>query len=269
MLIARIMRLSTLVLPVLIAVMTFAVPHPAIGQEHSAFDAVLKAHVDDKGLVDYAALKGDPASLNAYLDELASADVDTLSDEEALALWINAYNAYALKLIIETYPIDSILKTAGTAFIPNAEDAFDAPFATVGGQDYSLNQIENEVIRVQFDEPRIHFAVVCAAMDCPPLRAEAYTAAALDGQLEEQAQRFITDEAKNRIPADASTIRLSQIFNWYMEDFGGTPETLQAYLAPYTSGAIKSRLERGAYDVEFLEYDWALNAQAPPGSSAR
>lgn len=241
--------------------------------DHAAFDEVLAAYVDDEGRVDYARLK-ETGALRPYLQQLAQADPSNLDPAERLAFWINAYNAQAIKLILDNYPVESIrritpVSVPGTSVnIPRVNDPFQLEFATIGGETYSLDHIEHEIIRSRFNEPRIHFALVCAAISCPRLRREAYTGAELDRQLGDQANIFLHDEAKNQIPAGASTIRLSKIFDWFGGDFGRNVAQRQAFLAPYFEGDVREKLETGAYDIEFLDYDWALNEQTEgPGTS--
>ncbi len=230
--------------------------------DHSIYDALLKQYVNEQGLVDYQGLKAKGADqLDAYLQTLAATNPAQLGEKERLAFWINAYNAYTLKLIVESYPVESIKETAGGAFIPRARSPWEAAFATVGGTDYTLNEIEHEIIRKAFDDPRIHFAVNCAAKSCPKLRPEAYVGARLDAQLDDQAWAFLHNEELNRIPAGEGAIALSKIFKWYGEDFGGSDAAIQAFLAPYFEGTVREKLEAGAYEIDFLDYDWSLNEQ--------
>jgi hypothetical protein len=125
----------------------------------------------------------------------------------------------------------------------------------------SLDEIEHQIIRKRFDEPRIHFALVCAATSCPPLRDEAYTADRLNAQLDEQARVFLHTPGKNDVPTpgDDDTVRLSRIFKWFDGDFGGSKNSIQRYIAPYFDAEVKDRLEAADYDVEFHDYDWSLN----------
>jgi hypothetical protein len=232
---------------------------------HHRFDDLLRAYVDTAGQVDYAGLTAAADSvLEPYLDRLAAADPSGWGRDARLAFWINAYNAYTLKLIVDHYPVANIW-----AITPGpAEPKDDSPFAlTVGvvaDTARSLDDIEHGIIRERFDEPRIHFALVCAARSCPPLRRAAYTGPRLDAQLDDQARTFLHNRAKNRIPAGDGRIALSRILKWYGSDFGPTPEALQRALAPYFEGEVQDRLAAGAYDVTFRPYDWALNAQGPP-----
>ena len=235
--------------------------------DHSAFTDVLQEYVNEQGMVNYARLK-ESGDLDAYLQQLAQTDPSNLDEQEQLAFWINAYNAQTIKLILDNYPVESIrritpVSVPGTSVnIPGVNDPFDLNFATIGGETYSLNDIEHGTIREEFDEPRIHFALVCAAMSCPKLRREAYTGAALDEQLEDQTITFLHDEAKNRIPADDETIRLSKIFDWFGGDFGSSRAERLAFLAPYFDGDVRQKLESGDYAIKFVDYDWTLNDQA-------
>ena len=241
--------------------------------DHSAFTDVLQEYVNEEGMVDYARLK-ETGALDAYLQALAQTDPSNLDEDERLAFWINAYNAQAIKLILDNYPVESIrritpVSVPGTSInIPGVNDPFDLDFATIGGETHSLNDIEHGTIREEFDEPRIHFALVCAAMSCPELRREAYTGAELDQQLEDQANTFLHNEEKNQIPADAETIRLSKIFDWFGGDFGGNKAQRQAFLAPYFEGDVREKLQAGAYDIDFVDYDWTLNDQAKTSEAA-
>lgn len=231
--------------------------------DHSAFDRVLTAYVDEEGLVDYKRLKEDDA-LRPYLQALANTDPSDLDESERLAFWINAYNALTIKLIVDKYPTESILdlKPAPGPFIPNINSPFQLDVSEVGGAVRTLDEIEHGIIRERFEEPRIHFALVCAAMSCPPLRREAYTGTALDRQLDDQADIFLHNENTNRVPAGERTIELSPIFKWFREDFGGSKESTQRFVAPYFEGAIRDKLAEAAYEVNYTDYDWSLNDQA-------
>ena len=235
--------------------------------DHSAFTDVLQEYVDEEGMVDYARLKAS-GDLDAYLQQLAQTDPSSLDESEELAFWINAYNAQTIKLILDNYPVETIrritpVSVPGTSVnIPGVNDPFDLEFATIGGETYSLNDVEHGIIREEFSEPRIHFALVCAAMSCPKLRREAYTGAELDAQLEDQTTTFLHSEAKNQIPADDETIRLSKIFDWFGGDFGSSKAERQTFLAPYFEGDVRQKLESGDYAIKFVDYDWTLNDQA-------
>ncbi len=211
---------------------------------HQAFSKQLNQFVSSDGIVDYAGWKKQEADLDRYLAELAkSTPQGYWSRSQALAYWINTYNAFTIKLILENYPLNSI------------KDLHDGnPWAikwiTLAGKTYSLNQIENEIIRPQFKEPRIHFAVNCAAASCPPLLNEAFKADQLEKQLEKQTRKFINNSTFNKL--DGNTLKVSKIFDWYGEDFG----TLKAYLNNYRTPQIAA-----STSITFMAYDWALNSK--------
>jgi hypothetical protein len=229
--------------------------------DHSAFDRLLAAHVAEDGLVDYRGLTGQKEALDAYLSTLAATDPVNLSPDDRLAFLINTYNAYTLKLIVDNYPVSSVLRVVGGPFIPTVNSPFSVRFVTMGGETYTLDNIEHDMIRRDFDEPRIHYAVVCAAISCPPLRAEAYVGSRLEEQLDDQARRFLHDPDKNLVPDEDGVVRLSKILDWYSGDFS---PSIQQSIAPYFEGDVRERLERQEYTVRYLSYDWSLNEQPLP-----
>ena len=231
--------------------------------DHSLFDALLKEHVNDQGFVDYAAIKMG-SSLDDYLAVLSTVNPEGLSNEEAIAFWLNAYNAYTIKLIIDNYPVGSIreispLRIKGLRLaIPKINSPFEYKLARINGVAYSLDDIEHGVLRRKFNEPRIHFALVCASISCPSLRKEAFTGDRLDEQLTDQARAFLRDPSKNRID-EGETIYLSRIFDWFQKDFAASKAGLQKYLAQFFEGELKNQLEDGLFRVKYLKYDWSLN----------
>ena len=209
---------------------------------HTAWDSLLQQYVSESGQVNYKALKANPAVLVAYCQLLADhLPQENWSREEQLAYWINTYNAFTMKLIVDNYPTASILRFDGGK-------TWDVKRIVLGGKKYSLNQIENEIIRPQFKEPRIHFALNCAAKSCPPLYNHAYTAANLDTVLETRARQFINNPDYNTLSANKATV--SKIFDWYGADFGD----LKKYLNRYAKTPLKSTAT-----ITFKEYDWNLN----------
>ena len=230
---------------------------------HAEFSRLLARYVDGQGRVDYAQLERHAdTTLGPYLDQLASTDPAQLSRDAQLAFWINAYNALALKLIVDHHPVKSIWATTPGPATPSKEKSpFTMEVGTVADTARTLDEIEHEIIRKRFDEPRIHFAVVCAAMSCPPLRREPYTGSRLDAQLDDQARTFLHNEQKNKIPAGEDRIALTRILKWFGSDFGPSPEAVQQYIARYFEGAVRERLSQAEYQVEFRPYDWSLNAQ--------
>ena len=231
--------------------------------DHTLFSELLEKHVSESGFVDYAGIK-EREELDAYLNVLAATSPEELSTDEAIAFWINAYNAYTIKLIVENYPVGSIREISPFRIkglrlaIPKINSPFEYRLAVIDGNTYSLDDIEHGILRKQFDEPRIHFALVCASISCPPLRREAFTGERLHEQLDDQARAFLYDESKNKI-APGDTIYLSRIFNWFQGDFGDSKVDLQRYLALYFEGVVQEKLLKGDYKVRYLDYDWSLN----------
>ena len=236
----------------LLLALTLALPAVAIGADvdHSKFDALLKAHVkgdkvDYKGFVDNADFK-------AYREMLAATDPATLPDDKArLAFWINAYNAHTIAGVLEHWPA---IKSVGDPY-PDFGFFKRAEF-TVGGRKLALNDIENEIIRPKFKEPRIHAALNCASVSCPPLAPYAFTAAKLDQQLQAVFTAFANDGKRNQIDAATGAVKLSEIFNWYGGDF---QPSVQQYLAPFIQDEAKKKALLEAKSVGFLPYDWSLN----------
>lgn len=232
--------------------------------DHSDFDAILGRYVTD-GLVDYEAL-GASGALDPYLRRLAETDPQSLGEDDQLAFWLNAYNALTIKLILDNYPTAGILRLTPvgvrgtTVLIPKINSPFEQTVGIVGGKERSLEEIEHGIIRAEFDEPRIHFALVCAALSCPPLRAEAYTGADLDAQLQDQGDVFLHDERKNVIPGPGGErIHISKIFKWFGGDFGDGDAGVQKYLAQFFDGEVAEKLSAGGYDIDHTRYDWTLN----------
>lgn len=217
---------------------------PAAAPDHSQWNSLLQKYVNSKGNVNYAGFKQDKSALEAYLQQLADQPVESSwSREEKLAYWINAYNAFTVKLIVDNLPVKSITNLKGGK-------PWDDKWIKLGSKVYSLNQIENDIIRPSFKEPRIHFAVNCAAKSCPPLLNKAWTADKLNSYFEQQARAFINNPNYNKI--SANSIQVSKIFDWYGEDFGN----LIDYLNKYSTTKINADAK-----VSFLEYDWSLNNQ--------
>ncbi|MBI2923874.1 MAG: VTT domain-containing protein [Planctomycetes bacterium] len=220
--------------------------------DHSAFDALLRKHVSKDGMVDYGGMKADGAALDAYIASLAKVPIDDLGRSQRLALLINGYNAFTVRLILDYYPIASIKD------IP-ADKRWDDRRWTVGGNVWSLNQIEHEQIRPHFREPRVHFALVCAAIGCPPLRDEAYGADRLEKQLEAQAVYVHARDLWFHFDAGTDVLKLTSLYNWYSGDFDQVAGSATKYAAKW-SPALKAALEAGGRPkVEFLKYDWSLN----------
>ncbi|HRI58431.1 MAG TPA: DUF547 domain-containing protein [Saprospiraceae bacterium] len=209
---------------------------------HAGLDSLLQKYVSETGKVNYKGLKTSKPALDAYCQVLSDNPVqDAWTNEEKMAYWINAYNAFTLQLILDNYPTKSILSLDGGK-------TWDVKRITLDDKKYSLNQIENEILRPQFKDARIHFAINCAAKSCPPLWNKAYTAENLYDTLEARAKAFINNSQYNTITP--SQAQVSKIFEWYADDFGDLKNYLNIFL--------KTPLKNNA-TVTFREYNWGLN----------
>lgn len=243
----------------------------AFDQRHTLWTEQLNAYVvmvrdGVASEVDYSAWKKDSTALNRYLEQLSSVskqDYLRWSRDEQLAFLLNAYNAFAVSLVMKNYPVESI-KDIGSWF----SSVWRLKFFTLFGEEHSLDDIEHRMIRGQkrFAEPRIHFALVCASIGCPALLNEAYTAADLNRQLEDALVRFLSDRQRNRFNVVTGHLEVSAIFDWYGADFIGFRgvEQLSDFFRPYAAqlsgdDAGRKRIQQGTAPLSFLPYDWRLN----------
>lgn len=213
---------------------------------HAAFDALLKAQVSD-GQVDYRALKAAPAALNAYLDTLAAVrerEFKTWREAQRIAFLANLYNAATLKLIVDHYPVESI-KDIGSIF----SGPWDQKVVRLFGKTVTLNNLEHDILRKDYHEPRLHMALVCAAKGCPPLRSEAYVAERLNGQLDDQSRVYLTSPTGMRLDRAKSEVQLSAIFKWYGVDFTSVPAFVSKHSGQNVNGL----------KIRYVNYDWSLN----------
>jgi len=212
--------------------------------DHSIWDKLLKMYVADNGDVNYKGFKMDAETLNSYIDYLASkVPSENWSKNEKLAYYINIYNSYTVKLIIDNLPIKGI-KDISNPWSKNR--------IKIAGKSFSLSDIENNILR-KMGEPRIHFAINCASKSCPKLLNLAYTSENIDSLLEQTAKGFINNPNKNKI--SESSLQLSKIFKWYKEDF-----TKNGTLIDYLNRYSKIKIHPNA-TVTYLDYDWGLNEQ--------
>jgi hypothetical protein len=213
--------------------------------DHSTYDAILNATVlGDR--IDYNGIKQSHlARLTAYLDTLANVDPANLPRDEQLAFYINLYNATMIRTIVDR------LKPNYTP-AENDYKVFKEPLVRVGGKTVSLNDLENNIIRPTFKDPRIHVALVCGARSCPPILPRAYRGDDVDATLEQNMRNFVADKFRNPIDPAARTLKLSHIFDWYADDFGGK-QAIPAYISKYTGKDYKN------WKVEFVDYSWDLN----------
>jgi len=220
-----------------------------IQAQTTIFDSLLKKHVNNKGLVDYKSFKNDEKQLDTYLTYLEKTKPDaTWSKDKEKAFWINAYNAYTIKLILEHYPLKSITKIS-----KKGKKAWDIPFAKVGGKKYTLNQIEHGILRKKFNDPRIHVGINCASGSCPKLANFAFTEKNVNKELEELMHQFINDPSRNQV--SEKKLKLSKIFDWFKGDFT-KKGSLVDFLNAYSDTKIDKRARKS-----FLKYNWSLNAQ--------
>lgn len=226
---------------------------------HATWTAWLKKHATVVGPVttlNYKMAKQEPGPLNAYvgsIESITKAQYDGWSEKDRLAFLINAYNALTVKWIVQNYPVKSI-KDTGNLF----SSAWKKKFFKLFGEEGSLDGIEHGIIRKEFKEPRIHFAVVCASKGCPALRGEAYVGSRLDDQLESGARSFLSDANRNRFEAP-DTLHLSKIFDWYGDDFKMGAGSIQNFVATRLNIDDRKVAAGEEFKVKFLDYDWSLN----------
>ena len=208
--------------------------------DYAVLNSFLEKHVSEKGLVDYKFISSDElnATLNQFIKVTPKQD---WTKEEKLSYWINAYNIFTIKLIVDNYPIKSI---------KNIKQPWDKKFIPIGDELLSLNHIEHEILR-KMSEPRMHFAIVCASYSCPKLQSQAFVAEKLDEQLTKVTKEFLADKNRNKI--SANSIEISKIFDWFSKDFtqnGSLIDFLNQYSNIHISPNAKKR---------YKDYNWALN----------
>ncbi len=223
------------------------------GVDHSLYEGLLKKYVKN-GQVDYAGFQSEEASLDQYLDLLQRVDIMSLSNKEQFAFYTNAYNAWTIKLILTKYPNISSIKSLG---IFNT-GPWKKKVVRLKGQTVSLDHIEHEILRPRFKDPRVHFAINCAAKSCPPLRSEPFTGARLDQQLDDATRSFINNPSSYRL--EGQNLYVSRIFKWFSEDFN---DDALSFFRQYATGELKGKLNKGSakIDVKYLKYDWSLNGK--------
>jgi hypothetical protein len=232
-----------------------------INFDHSAFDTLLKKYVKD-GFVNYKDWKNnDLKALDVYLDRVRNCKPALLAnDKHRMVFWINVYNAWTIRSMIKFYPTTSIRNHEKG----KSSDGFgiwkNNPI-TIAGKDYHLDGIENKTLRPMGDA-RIHFAIVCASIGCPPLRSTAYTVKNLSAEMDANGRAFFASEGKFKADVAAKKVYLSKIFSWFDKDFGKNKNDILKYLAQFvTDPEIKKLMESGTATVEYLWYDWNINEQ--------
>ncbi|MBZ0270608.1 DUF547 domain-containing protein [bacterium] len=241
-----------------------ALPALAFDHTHAGFDAVLK-EFREGDRVNYAKLKINPEALEAYREQLAAVTADEFakfSASEQKAYWINAYNAYTIKSIVNAYPVPSIREIKGVW----KERTWPA-----GGRQVTLDEIEHEILR-PLGDPRVHAALNCASLGCPALFPEAFKAATLDAQLDEAARAWARDDKRNNVDAAEKKANVSKIFDWYGKDFVAKyykedrfPELDEedgaavGFLYEYADAADRNIIDAGIEDLDYIKYNWSLN----------
>ena len=227
--------------------------------DHRGFDSLLQKYVDRRGDVDYATWQSnaqDRSTLLNYLLGMNSIDTSLQTSRQSkMAFWINAYNALTIEGILQLYPTKSIKDHAPDASGYNIWDDFKLP---VGGQEYSLNDIEHKVLR-KMGDPRIHFAIVCASKGCPQLSQRAYFPGSLEQQLSNSAVLFFQTPEKFSYDVQRGQLGLSPIIQWFGDDFGRTDGERLQYLSQFMPAGAAQLAASGSAATTYLDYDWSLN----------
>ncbi len=215
----------------------------------SIFNELLQKHVSNNGFVDYKSLKNDENKLHIYLTYLEKTTPEkSWSKNKQKAFWINAYNAYTLKVILDSYPVKSIMDIK-----KKGRNAWKIPFVKIGKTTYTLDYIEHEILRKKLFDPKIHVGVNCASNSCPKLSNIAFTEANIERELTRLMKDFINDNNRNNV--SYKKVQISKIFNWFKSDFTKNGSIID-YLNKYATTKIKSNAR-----INFLEYDWSLNGK--------
>ena len=221
--------------------------------DNSIYGTLLKKYVKD-GVVDYQGFNNEELKLDQYLKVLEETDTKTLSHNDQFAFYVNAYNAWTIKLILGGYPGIKSIKDLGSLF----KSPWKKKICRIDGGVLTLDHIEHKILRPRFNDPRVHFAINCAAKSCPPLRSEPYYGETLDQQLDEMTVSFINDPKSNHL--EGHTLYVSSIFKWFSEDFN---DDVVGFFLRYAEGELKRQIEarRGKIKVKYLDYDWSLNGK--------
>ncbi|MGH1363161.1 MAG: DUF547 domain-containing protein [Calditrichia bacterium] len=225
------------------------------GDLHADYDVLLQTYVKGNSF-DYAALsknKADMDALSAYVNKLEGLKPDNMSRNEAFAYWINLYNAATLELVIQNYPLKSIKDIGGIFKSP-----WKRKVVTVAGKELTLDNIEHDILRPTYKDARLHFAVNCASVGCPPLANRAYVAETLDAQLDAASKAALNDTRWVKI--SDNKLELTKLFDWFKDDFKETSGSVRAYLAKYVSEDKREAVLDDSRKIEYRGYDWKLNS---------
>ncbi|MEO1402262.1 MAG: DUF547 domain-containing protein [Cyanobacteria bacterium J06635_1] len=237
--------------------------------DYTTYAEVLSTYVDEQGFVDYEGLQADRQGLDEFNAAIAAVTPETYatwSEADQIAYWMNAYNSLTLKAIIDQTPLKASIKDIVGVWRINKRDILSTS--------KTLNQIEHDTLRAQFNEPRLHAALVCAAVSCPPLRNEPFTGEQLNEQLDDQTLQFVSNpDTGVNIDKDNGVVYLSSIFQWYENDWIPTDGTDSGFtgseaqravlnhISRYVSPEDQAYLTEGNYEIKYLDYDWSLNRQ--------
>jgi len=247
-------------------------------QEHKVFDKLLHDFVHEGGFVDYKGLAKRRSELDTYLKSLEAVtplEFAKWTDSQRQALWINAYNAYTIRLILDNYPVDSIKDLGGLfssvfskEIIPLQRLASVDKRSEAGGSDpLSLGEVEHDLLAKISKKPLFHFAIVCASWSCPQLRNEAYTGDKLEKQLAAQARQFLSDTRKNDIHIRSGKLRVSKIFDWAEDELDGYPGGIRALLKDFAPESVTGDPAFAKAKLKYRDYDWSINEwQSPTGT---
>ena len=248
---------------ILLGLVFTCVPGYAFDHQYRDYDQLLHSIVVSKGLqtvVKYGQLKNEPAALDKFvssIEAVSRSEYDNWTKEQQLAFLINAYNALTMKLVVQHYPGINSIKDIGGFF----SGPWKQKFFRLFGEDSYLDHIEHDLIRKDFNEPRIHFAINCASRGCPALQPEAYIAGRLDEQLDHAARSFLMDAERNRYNKDNNQLEISSLFKWFNSDFERAAGSIEAFIAPYITDdpGLRNRITRHEIAIHYLDYDWGLN----------
>ncbi|MEZ5994117.1 MAG: DUF547 domain-containing protein [Hyphomonadaceae bacterium] len=247
------------------AIALLSAPAQAQSRGEAAYDALLARYVvasaDGVNRVRYASWRAnsaDVAALNAYVAALESAQPSRMPRDARFAYWVNLYNAVTLQIVLENYPVASIRDIRSRTLDPRGlRGPWRTQRVTVEGQRLTLDQIENAILRRQFHEPRVHYAINCASIGCPNLMARAWRAETLDADLDQAARAYVNHPRGVSVDAQGR-IRASRIYQWFADDFGSDGAQVLAHVRRYASPALRAGLSDAA-DIASYDYDWRLN----------
>ena len=222
------------------------------GVDNSIYAGLLKKYVEN-GRVNYAGFKSEETKLDDYLKLLETVDSKSLSKDEQFAFYINAYNAWTIKLILSRYPQVKSIKDLGNIF----KSPWKKEIVRIDGDVMTLDHVEHDILRPRFKDPRVHFAINCAAISCPPLRSEPFQGDILGAQLDDSTRSFLNDQKNYKF--DGNNFYVSRIFKWFAADFNND---ILGFYMKYADGDLRQKLKanQNKIEIKYLDYDWGLNA---------